>query len=120
MKPLVVTGAAGFIGSRFVESCQRLGIPVISVDAVSHFQRPELQGIKFGEIVDREAFPAWLRENSNAVQAVMHLGARTDTSELDQGVLDRLNFQSSKEIWAVCTEKKLPLIYASSAATYGE
>ena len=69
--------------------------------------------------VDRADFPTWLRENESQVQFIFHLGARTDTTEQDVEVLNRLNLDYSKEIWTLCVEFGLPLVYASSAATYG-
>ena len=70
------------------------------------------------ERVDRADFPAWLEANANQVQFVFHLGARTDTTEQDRALFDRLNLHHSQAIWRLC-EHGLPLVYASSAATYG-
>ena len=69
--------------------------------------------------VDRQDFPEWLRANEGQVQFVFHLGARTDTTEQDRGIFDRLNLSYSQEIWRLCHEFGLPMVYASSAATYG-
>ncbi|MCU0394684.1 MAG: NAD-dependent epimerase/dehydratase family protein, partial [Chitinophagaceae bacterium] len=69
--------------------------------------------------IQRESFFAWLQEHSGEVSFVFHLGARTDTTEFNWSVFQELNIDYSKKIWAFCTEKQIPLIYASSAATYG-
>ena len=70
--------------------------------------------------MDRLAFPDWLRSNESQVQFIFHLGARTDTTEQDEQLLNALNLDYTKEIWNLCVEFGLPLIYASSAATYGD
>jgi ADP-L-glycero-D-manno-heptose 6-epimerase len=117
----LVTGAAGFIGSQFVRSCNGQGIPVISVDQKSHFtQRTENHGIQFGNIVDREHLIPWLNEHQPQLAAIVHLGAVTDTRETDLERLNRLNLDYSKTIWNFSTQHKIPLVYASSAATYGD
>jgi ADP-L-glycero-D-manno-heptose 6-epimerase len=69
--------------------------------------------------VNRDDFHNWLRENHKLVQFVFHLGARTDTSEQRKEIFDELNLGYSKEVWTLCVEFGLPLVYASSAATYG-
>jgi ADP-L-glycero-D-manno-heptose 6-epimerase len=118
---IVVTGAAGFIGSvlavRLVEADYRQLVLVddFSVEA----KRQNHEQLSVTERVDRADFPSWLRENESQVQFIFHLGARTDTTEHDVELLNRLNLDYSKEIWKLCVEFGLPLVYASSAATYG-
>ena len=58
--------------------------------------------------VDRADFPAWLEANENQVQFVFHLGARTDTTEQDRALFDRLNLNYSQDIWRLCTRLGLP------------
>lgn len=70
--------------------------------------------------VDREIFFEWMRENHRKVNFVFHMGARTDTTEFDKKVFDKLNLNYSKQMWKVCVDYKIPLVYASSAATYGD
>ncbi|MCM0606615.1 MAG: ADP-glyceromanno-heptose 6-epimerase [Xanthomonadaceae bacterium] len=118
MKTIAVTGAAGFIGSRTILELQKRGYKTISVDAVEHFQtRGELSIIPHEMIIAREGFIKWLL--SHSVEAIFHLGACTDTTELDENYLRQINFEYSQAIWSHCARKKIPLIYASSAATYG-
>ena len=69
--------------------------------------------------MDRSVFPQWLAENGASVDFVFHIGARTDTTEQDTAIFDRLNLNYSKSIWQSCTTHGIPLVYASSAATYG-
>lgn len=119
--PLLVTGAAGFIGARFVESCNARGTPVVSVDRDTHFEtRGELAGLDFGRIVDRDALFGWLGERRPEVAAVVHLGACSSTTETDVDYLERVNVAYSKQLWRWCTEQRVPMVYASSAATYGD
>lgn len=124
-KPILVTGAGGFVGARFVERCNERGIAVISVDAPSYFvDRKEHVGVEFGKIVDRETLFDWLTTETKAggtpISAFVHLGACTDTTELDEAYLAKMNLEYSKSAWNYCTKNHVPLVYASSAATYGE
>jgi len=119
--PLLVTGAAGFIGARFVESCNARATPVVSVDRDDHFgARRELSGLDFGRIVDRDALFAWLSGERPEIAAVVHLGACSSTTETDVAYLQRVNVEYSKQLWRWCTERGVPMVYASSAATYGD
>jgi len=119
--PIVVTGAAGFIGARFVQALGAKRLPVVSVDHVEHFDaRPEHAGIDFGERVDPDALSRWLRTRASGVNAIVHLGACTDTREQDRAYLSRVNVEFSQAIWRHCAQARIPLVYASSAATYGD
>ena len=119
--PVLVTGAAGFVGARFVESCARRGIPVVSVDERAYFAvRPEHRGVDFGTIVDRDAVHAWLERERPRLSAIVHLGACTDTTELDVAYLTRANLESSQALWSFAATHGVPFVYASSAATYGD
>lgn len=123
--PLMITGAAGFVGARIVESCNTKKIPVISVDRPEFFtSRPEHAGLNFGEIVDLEKCSEWLERKTQElghapVRAIVHMGACTDTTEYDVAYLTRMNLDYTKMLWKFCAKTKTPLYYASSAATYG-
>jgi ADP-L-glycero-D-manno-heptose 6-epimerase len=117
--PVLVSGAAGFIGSRMVESLRSSGIPVVSVDSRASFEeREEHRGLDFGTVVDREELLVWLSKRPR-LSAIVHLGARTDTTLLDAEVFERLNLAPSRALWEHASGQGIPLIYASSAATYG-
>lgn len=121
MKPILVTGAAGFVGARFVASCNRRGTPLVSVDEPNYFtERAEHHGLAFGKIIDREKLLEWLEKERPALQAIVHLGACTDTMEMDEAYLAKMNLEYSKSLWKYATQEKLPFVYASSAATYGD
>ena len=119
---ITITGAAGFIGSALAARLNAEGFnDLVLVDDFA--ARPDKarnhEGRTCVERVDRADFPAWLEANENQVQFVFHLGARTDTTEQDRALFDRLNLNYSQEIWRLCVRFGLPLVYASSAATYG-
>lgn len=116
----LVTGAAGFIGARFVESCVHRGISVISVDRQTYFtQRTEHQTVPFGRIIDRDTLDRHLGIDIHP-SAIIHLGACSNTMETNQAYLDQVNVRYSRFLWTYASERKIPFIYASSAATYGD
>jgi ADP-L-glycero-D-manno-heptose 6-epimerase len=118
---LLVTGAAGFIGARFVDSCNARGIPVVSVDRREAFAaRPEHRRLDFGAILDIEELPGWLAGARPDVGGIVHMGAISSTTELDEGLLKRLNVDYSKNLWNEARRLCIPLVYASSAAVYGD
>jgi ADP-L-glycero-D-manno-heptose 6-epimerase len=118
---LLVTGAAGFIGARFVDSCNARGVPVVSVDRREAFpSRPEHARIEFGKVLDIEELPGWLAGGRPDLAGIVHMGAISATTELDEGVLKRLNVDYSKNLWNEARRLGLPLVYASSAAVYGD
>ncbi len=117
----VVTGAAGFIGSFLVGYLNGLGVDRLIL--VDDFSRPEkarnLAGKRFLHQIDREQFFGWMAGQDEPIAGIFHLGARTDTTEMDYEVHRKWNLVYSQQLWALCTERKIPLVYASSAATYG-
>ena len=118
--PILVTGAAGFIGARFVESCNRAGRPVVSIDVAPAFrERPEHAGIDFGRVLDRDTALAVLEDERPPLGGIVHLGACSDTTELDEDFLRRVNVEYSQRLWRIAAERGLTFVYASSAATYG-
>jgi len=118
---IVVTGAAGFIGSCLVSQLNNENYSdVVAVDDFSNAEKNlNLIGKKITERVDRKKFFEWLEKNEKRVQFIFHIGARTDTTEFNKEIFDELNVNYSKEIWNRCVKYGIPLVYASSAATYG-
>lgn len=118
---IVITGAAGFIASFLVEHLNEKGNEdLILVDDFSREDKfPNLVDKKYIRKIERAEFPSWLSNCHEKIEVVFHLGARTDTTEMSVELFNKLNLNYSKEIWSICTEKEIPLIYASSAATYG-
>lgn len=118
---IVVTGAAGFIGSCLVRRLNDEGFKyIIAVDDFSQTEKiKNLEGKQLKERVERTDFFNWLDRNHQEVEFIFHLGARTDTTEFDKNIFDQLNLNYSKDIWRKCIDYQIPLVYASSAATYG-
>ena len=118
---IIITGAAGFIGSGLVQKLNDEGFYdlVLVDDFSSEIKNKNFEGKRYSKQVERDVFADWLIENQLHVQFVFHIGARTDTSEMDRELFNRLNLDYTKTIWNICIEFGLPFVYASSAATYG-
>ncbi len=118
---IIVTGASGFIGSCLVSYLNQKGFEDLIL--VDEFDRADkqanLEGKRFNEKITRETFQDWLKDHIGPIDLIFHYGARTDTTEFDESVFEKLNLGYSKMIWEYCTQFQVPLIYASSAATYG-
>lgn len=119
---IVVTGAIGFIGSAFVSYLNQLGYTdIIVVDDFYQWKKEKnLNGKRVHDWIHRDLFIGYFDKMASQIDVVFHLGARTDTISEDVEVFQRLNLQYSKDIWHICTRNAIPLIYASSAATYGD
>lgn len=118
---LLVTGAAGFIGARFVEFCNGRGIPVVCVDRKDTFlSRPEHARLDFGTVLDIDELAPWLATGRPVLAGIVHMGAISSTTELDEGLLQRLNVDYSKNLWNEARRLDIPFVYASSAAVYGD
>ncbi|MEY4126495.1 MAG: hypothetical protein RL737_684 [Bacteroidota bacterium] len=118
---LVITGAAGFIGSCLLAEYARKNTHhIIAVDDFT-IEKKQANFIHTTdtEFIDREVFLEWFIGHASQVDGVLHIGARTNTTEQDLEILDHLNLHYSMRIWDLCTEHQIPMIYASSAATYG-
>lgn len=118
---IVITGAAGFIPSTLITRLNEARFfDLILVDDFSREdRRRNYEGKRYSQLVDRKALPEWLAANEKRVEFVFHLGARTDTTEFNWDIFVELNLEYSKTIWKLCVEYGFPLVYASSAATYG-
>lgn len=119
---IIVTGSAGFIGSCLVSKLNNKGIKdIVLVDDFSNeIKNRNIRNKSYLEKVDRKVFFEWLKENHSNVEFIFHIGARTDTTEFNMAIFDELNLNYSKTMWNSCSEYGIPLIYASSAATYGD
>jgi len=119
---IVVTGAIGFIGSGMVSYLNQLGrSDIVVVDDFYQWNKEKnLNGKRIHDWVHRDLFLNYFEKLASQVEVVFHLGARTDTISEDMAIFDKLNFQYSKSIWEICTRYSIPLVYASSAATYGD
>ncbi len=119
---IIVTGAAGFIGSQLIRKLNSENFnAIIAVDKFNDPVKPEyLETLKISEKVDRDDFFAWIDlQDPKELEFIFHMGARTDTAEFDRSILRQLNTEYSRKIWKKCVDYQIPLVYASSAATYG-
>lgn len=118
---IVITGATGFIGSVLVSKLNKEGYSnLILVDDFSSLKKAKnLDEKLFIKKVDRDDFFQWFDDYYSNVDLVLHIGARTDTTEFDSKIFDVLNLEYSKQLWQRCNDWGIPFIYASSAATYG-
>lgn len=120
-KQIIVTGAAGFIGSCMVELLNEKGLTnlILVDDFGPDEKRKNWEGKQFHSIVERQSLMNWINTNNPAISIIIHLGARTDTTEFDYTVHEALNLEYSKTLWNYAVDNQIPFIYASSAATYG-
>ena len=118
---IAVTGAAGFIASVVAGTLNRNGFEdLVLVDDFSKTQKKEnYSSKKYNSLIDRNEFIEWFEKHHDEIDFIIHLGARTDTTEFDYNVFQKLNVDYTLAIWKICTEHQIPMIYASSAATYG-
>lgn len=118
---ILITGSAGFIASCLISKLNSEGYHNLVL--VDDFSNPEkkrnYQGKEFKSIIDRRVLKTWIKKNHKKIDFIFHLGARTDTTEFNKVIFDELNLNYSKELWNLCSEFNIPLVYASSAATYG-
>lgn len=118
---IIVSGAAGFIGSCLITHLNNAGYHnIIAVDEFTNLDKNKnLANKKYLAQVERFSLFSWLEENYNQVQFIFHIGARTDTTEFNYEIFEKLNINYSKYVWNLATQYQIPLVYASSAATYG-
>ncbi len=119
---IVVTGGAGFIGSNLVAGLEARGEPNIVVcdrlgdgDKWRNIAKRGLAGV-----VPPDNLLAYLDNAGSEIRTVVHLGAISSTTATDVDLIMDTNFRLSTDIWALCARHGVPLIYASSAATYGD
>ena len=118
---IIVTGAAGFIGSCLIGRLNKENFnAIIAVDNFENFENSKnIAGKQILNKIERDQFFLWLDDNFEEVEFIFHIGAITDTAEFDKKLLWKFNTDFTKEVWEKCVNYQLPFVYASSAATYG-
>jgi len=118
---IVVTGAAGFIGSCLVAKLNKEGFNNLLLvdDFTNEEKNKNLTDKQFINTIDRTDFLDWFEKKPNDVDFIFHIGARTDTTESNIELLNRLNLHYTQKIWEICSKNSIGMVYASSAATYG-
>ena len=118
---ILLTGASGFIGSCLLSHLNTIGKDriIIADEFETASKQPNLEGKRYSTKVHRDHLFDWLKINGHHIRRVYHLGARTDTTDKNHQVFHQLNLSYSKKIWKFCVDSQIPLVYASSAATYG-
>jgi len=117
---IIVTGAVGFIGSCLIKKLNEFGIG--SIVAVDDFSNPEKNKNLVNKTIYKQVERFEFIENPGAFgkpDFIFHIGARTDTTEFDTALLQKLNTNYTIQLWKYAAEHNIPFIYASSAATYG-
>ena len=127
-RPIVVTGAAGFIGRNIVAELNRRGEDeIILVDELGRSEPGQadkwknLVGLRYDDIISPEEFLGLLEEGNFAdARSVIHMGACSSTTEKDADFLLRNNYQYTRVLANWCESHEVRFVYASSAATYGD
>jgi ADP-L-glycero-D-manno-heptose 6-epimerase len=119
---IIVTGGAGFIGSNIVNAlCTRATADVVICDRLRKGDKwRNIAKSEVADIVAPEQLFEYLSDHGNAVEAIIHMGAISATTERDADLIIDTNFRFSLALWNWCTERGAQFIYASSAATYGD
>lgn len=118
---IVITGAAGFIGSCLISKLNQEGYTdLILVDDFSNEKKKaNYFNKKYAQTIERKEFLNWFKQHAKEVSFIFHIGAKTDTAEFNVDLLNELNLNYTKTVWQICSDNQIPLVYASSAATYG-
>jgi ADP-L-glycero-D-manno-heptose 6-epimerase len=120
-KLIVVTGAAGFIGSNIAHALASEGASVVACDWFGSDDRwLNIAGVRLEDIIRPEDLMAWLRQNPRPLEAIVHMGAISATTERDVDRIVANNVRLSLDLWDHCRHNDIAFVYASSAATYGD
>jgi len=119
---IIITGAAGFIGSVLAGALNQKGYTnlILADDFEARPDKgPNWKSKKYDSLLSREAVFDYIHQNAIEIEAVFHIGAKTDTTLFDKAIFDAQNVAYSQRLWALCAANQIPFLYASSAATYG-
>ena len=116
---IVITGAAGFIGSHLCRKLNFHGIKnlILVDDFTQEKKRKNWEDLAYTDKIQREVFFHWAEKNVPHIDFIFHLGARTDYLSTDNDIFEALNVDFSQRIWSFATFNRIPLLYASSYLT---
>ncbi len=117
---ILVTGGAGFIGSNLAAALAERGRGLAVCDLLDGAKAGNLDKIELNALATPAQLPDFLQDDGRSLTAVVHLGAISSTTETDEAKLRRINVELSQDLWRFCAARRIPFIYASSAATYGD
>ncbi len=118
---ILVTGGAGFIGSNIVAALSKRGEKIVVCDWLEQGEKwKNVAKSTISDFIDPDELEGWLHRNDSRLQAIIHMGAISATTETDGDLILKRNFRPTKMLWRFATDNKIPFIYASSAATYGD
>ncbi len=119
--PILVTGGAGFIGSNIVAALSAQGRPVVVCDYMGDGEKwKNVAAHVITDYVSPDKLADWISVPGRKLSAIIHMGAISSTTETDGDLILNHNFRPTLMLWDWATENKVPYIYASSAATYGD
>jgi len=119
--PILVTGAGGFIGSNIALALAQEGRRVVVCDDLGQDGRwRNLREALLHDIVPIAGLPGWLERNRGALAGIVHMGAISATTETDVDLIVARNIRASLDLWELAAAERVPFVYASSAATYGD
>ena len=118
---IIVTGGAGFIGSNIVLDLARAGLRVVVCDLFRSGEKwRNIAAAWLYDIVHPNDLPEWLARHGDKVAAIVHMAAISSTTEKDVDKFVATNIRLTLDLWNWCAANAVRLIYASSAATYGD
>ena len=118
---ILVTGGAGFIGSNIVAALRERGDAVVVCDRLRTGEKwRNIAKRQLDDVVEPESLLPWFEANGPSLDAVVHMGAISSTTETDADLIVDVNYRLSRDLWRFCAGQDVPFIYASSAATYGD
>ncbi len=118
----LITGGAGFIGSNIAAALDATGSDIVISDRLGSddFKWRNIAKRRLFDLVPPDATPAFLEVNRGKIRGVVHMGAISTTTEADVDAIVRNNIRLSIDLWTYCARERIPLVYASSSATYGD
>jgi ADP-L-glycero-D-manno-heptose 6-epimerase len=117
---ILVTGGAGFIGSNLAAALTEQGVPVAICDRLRTGSKwRNISKLELRDLVSPEQLEIWLEDHGSGLEAIVHMGAISSTTETDADLIVATNFRLSQMLWRWCSRHGKRFIYASSAATYG-